>query len=578
ATKAPEPVKVSPEEPRRSQRIRASEEKVDTVLQSLKKSPIDKRLSTILDDAEVSGIMAGRMSSLSKSMTPNVSRRSNAITPTTATDRSRVTMSRSMSALQDYSDHEDEGDNFQSFRRTNDNGIGDKSPHTQRALSRPPLHEQQVEFGGVLGAAALLLALPLFTFVTNHFCSGAHRDCRFVVPKSWTEFSTVSTYVNKEIGALYALFVCGVALLTGLPVGKQVSLTNDSHQKSTHIFNGLLVAFGTGLTTFVAEYCYKYPLLSVISRGYNQLLVLSLLTALLVALVALVKARKVVGMAANPYGKSGNLLVDFYAGREINPTVLHVFNLKLITYHVSLVLALLFNGIILYRNLHFAALPEQVVGAPLQERLLYSLQHLTCEPVPVAAAGLTLLYLLDLLSYEHHMAASFELQQEGFGAQMLLRYAIFPFALTLLPKYVAAHKLADVPLWAVAVCVAVALVGLFVKRASMRLKYLYRLNPLGEKVACLETYPTFQGRRLLVAKWWRIVRQPNYVGDVLQNVALLPLLYWRFAWPPLLAVLFTVLVLVHRAKRLNRRNAQKYESSWVRYCNAVPHLLVPRVY
>ena len=94
----------------------------------------------------------------------------------------------------------------------------------------------------------------------------------------------------------------------------------------------------------------------------------------------------------------------------------------------------------------------------------------------------------------------------------------------------------------------------------------------------LETYPTFQGRRLLVASWWSKVRQPNYVGDILQNVALLPLLYFRFAWPPLLAALFTIVLLMQRARRVSDRNAKKYNSAWQRYCTKVPKLLVPKVF
>ena len=125
---------------------------------------------------------------------------------------------------------------------------------------------------------------------------------------------------------------------------------DESNQKRSHVFNGLTVALGTGLAVFVAEYCYKYPLLSVVSRGYNQLLVLSILTALALALLAFVKSRTVPVVERNPYARTGNFLIDFFAGRELDPTVLHVFNLKLVTYHVSVVLALLFNGIILYRN------------------------------------------------------------------------------------------------------------------------------------------------------------------------------------------------------------------------------------
>ncbi|XP_058058350.1 lamin-B receptor [Anopheles bellator] len=575
-----EPVKVSPvmkDEPRRSERIRASEDRSEKGFPMMKKSPTDKRLSVILDDSEVSDILGQAKDQVGRrSVTPNTSQRTNAATPTTTTERSRQT--HSMSALAEYSDNEDDDADYKSFRRTegdNNNGVG-----MQYADATSLRHQQQlVEFGGPVRAALLALVIPLFAFFTNHFCSGAaHRDCRFMVPKNWDEFCTLSTYFNREVAMFYLLYLSGVALLTALPTGRVVRLAHEARPERAYTFNGLLVALGTGLGVFVAEYCYKYPLLSVVSRGYNQLLVLSLVGALLASVLAYVKTRYTEPRQMNHYACTGRMLYDMFAGRDVNPTLLNVFNLKLITYHVSVVLALLFNGIILYRNLHFTPLPESLVEGSLQERLLFTVRNVTGEPAPLTAAALTMLYLLDLLVYEHHLAASFELQQEGFGTQYLLRQALFPFMLTLLPKYVAAHKLSDVPIWALAVCATVALVGLVVKRSAQRIKYLYRLDPLGKKVVGLQTYPTYQGRRLLVAHGWRFVRQPNYVGDILQTVALLPLLYWRFAWPPLLAALFTVCVLAHRAKRLSARNHAMYDSPWFRYCNAVPALLVPRVF
>lgn len=475
---------------------------------------------------------------------------------------------------QEFSDHEEI--EFQSFRK-DDNGLNRDKSYARRSASKQ-LQELR-EFGGNWGAAAVLLLVPAFIFFTNHFCSGAaHRDCSFKLPANLDEFKTLSTYFNREIGVIFLLFTWLIALVTALPVGKAVKIVDEVRGQQSYTFTGLSCAVFTGLAVFVAEYCYKYPLISTISKGYNQLLVISLVYAIVTAGLAFFKSRYVPQVNWNPYAKTSRFLSDFFIGREINPLTFNTLNLKLVHYHISVILALLFNSIILYRNLHFPTLPTEEESLSLLEKLTFTVKNLEFEPTPVLAASLTILYLLDLLAYEHHLTHSFDLQSEGFGALLLLRYAIFPFTLTLLPKYVAAHKLADVPVWALTLVALVALVGLVIKRSSNRLKYQYRLNPLGEKFIDLETLPTFQGRRLLVAKLWGRVRQPNYVGDILQNVALLPLLYWRFAWPPLLAVLFTVALLVHRALRVNDRNAKKYNSAWQRYCSTVRYMLVPKVF
>ncbi|XP_055634720.1 lamin-B receptor [Toxorhynchites rutilus septentrionalis] len=563
--------KISPEtkeEPRRSARIRTSEQRDKSPV--IKKLLPDKVLSAILDETEE----ASQKASPAKSLTPNTSQRS---APTT--ERSRASASHSVSVAnesQEFSDQEDV--DYQSFRR-DDNGImgGDNKSYARRSTAKQ-LQELR-EFGGNLGALSLLLLVPTFVMFVNHFCSGAaHRDCTFKIPTNFDEFKMLSTYFNREVGAIFLLFSWGVAIFTALPIGKSVKIVDEIRGQQSYTFTGLSCAVFTGLAVSVAEYCYKYPLISTISKGYNQLLIISLVYALLTACLAFIKSRYVPQINWNPYAKSGRLLSDFLVGREINPLTFNIINLKLVHYHISVILALVFNCIIIYRNLHFSALPAEPELITLVEKVTFALKNLEFEVTPVFAASLTVLYLLDLLVYEHHLTFSFDLQGEGFGAMLLLRYAVFPFTVTLLPKYVAAHKLPEVPYWGLALMATVALIGLLIKRSSNRLKHQYRLNPLSEKFIDLDTLPTFQGRRLLVAKWWGRVRQPNYTGDILQNVALLPLLYWRFAWPPLLFTLFTVALLVHRARRVNDRNAKKYNSAWQRYSSMVRYMLVPKVF
>lgn len=74
------------------------------------------------------------------------------------------------------------------------------------------------------------------------------------------------------------------------------------------------------------------------------------------------------------------------------------------------------------------------------------------------------------------------------------------------------------------------------------------------------------------------MRHPNYAGDILCAIAPLPLLYFRFAWPPLIAAIYTVGLLVHRARRVDNRAAQLYNSAWTRYKTQLKYSLIPKVY
>lgn len=94
----------------------------------------------------------------------------------------------------------------------------------------------------------------------------------------------------------------------------------------------------------------------------------------------------------------------------------------------------------------------------------------------------------------------------------------------------------------------------------------------------LDTLPTFQGRRLLIARYWSLIRHPSHLGEIITVVALLPLLYYRFAWPPLIVAVLTVLSIVHRTRRIETRMSQHYNSAWTRYKSQVRYSLIPRVH
>lgn len=95
------------------------------------------------------------------------------------------------------------------------------------------------------------------------------------------------------------------------------------------------------------------------------------------------------------------------------------------------------------------------------------------------------------------------------------------------------------------------------------------------KLSDLEAIPTTQGKKLLVSGFWGIVRHPNYLGDIIIQLSFVPFVLWS---PPILAFLFSIFFLVHRAKRDHSRCKQKYGAAWDRYCNKVKYVLVPKVY
>lgn len=82
----------------------------------------------------------------------------------------------------------------------------------------------------------------------------------------------------------------------------------------------------------------------------------------------------------------------------------------------------------------------------------------------------------------------------------------------------------------------------------------------------------------MIAKYWSKVRHPNVLGEIITAISLLPLLYYRFAWSPLIAAVYTLTILVHRARRIDTRMADVYNASWTRYKTQVPNSFIPRIY
>jgi Delta14-sterol reductase (lamin-B receptor) len=373
---------------------------------SPKKSP--KKAERSIDDSgdkEVAELLTRRR------LRDNPSRNSN-ITPA-LTDRSRQSDSRSISRSvleesQEFSDEEDE----QSFLTAKENNT--KALYNNRRRQQQELEE----FGGQFGCLSLLILLPVFVYFLNYFCT--RRECVFRVPTKFNvqlsdfTWSAVQDFMSLEVVRDYLVFVCGVCFVHALPLGRIVKIHNDRGYIE-YYFNGL----ATGLCAIVAvaslQY-YNYDVLNVLYRNYQQLICVSVFYAIVTAGWCYVRANLYVPQLQwNPYAKTQKLLIDYYLGREINPKWFSLIDIKLVHYRASLVLGLLYSGAFFYKNLKFATLitPTTAVEVKLYEKLLYAVENVQFDWTIFTVSGLVLIYIFDLLVFEHHLTSSFELQHEG---------------------------------------------------------------------------------------------------------------------------------------------------------------------
>lgn len=411
----------------------------------------------------------------------------NNLTPS-ASELSKRSYSRSVSrsVLDDeewtHSDHSEGNEDIYANRITRS-----RSKTTASYLHR---REQNIasdaaaEFGGWIGATTLSILIAVLCVSLQYICSRADCSCKALrTEKLWE----LSTYFTLEAGYIYIGYAWTLFLLSAIPfIGhrKKIPAAPSTTTDIEHYFNGLasaiLILSGLG----VAEFWFKYPILALIYKNYQQLCLVSIVYALVISVWCYARSAYVPNTQWNPFGKSGRVLGDLFIGREINPRWFNVIDIKLVHLRMALITTLVFNSIFLIRNVKLAPLPS-AAGAngtlSVTDICLHLIQNARYDTVAAVIAILIIVYVLDSLIFEHHLTSSFELQCEGVGSQILLRFAVFPIWTSLISKFALQHKITGVPTGLLATVSVVFLAGILLKRLSNELKYHYRINPSSKR-------------------------------------------------------------------------------------------------
>ncbi|ALC41645.1 LBR [Drosophila busckii] len=465
---------------------------------------------------------------------------------------------------------DDEEEEFRSFNATRQS-VTPVGGNACRKLKPPS------EFGGWPGALLLLVLSPALVYYLTWSCT-ARNACQFKRANltALLDWQYLSRQVfQPHVVGVFAAYQCVVFLLVALLPGRRVHLTRETYK-----FNGLIVCLTLLIAGGIAEYL-KFPVANFVMRHYLRFCIYGLLSAFVAACwsywrVDTTKYNVLRQTLSNDYGRTGNFVVDFALGRQLNPKWLGRVDLKQYYYRLSLVSTLLYAVCYLYQILQWPQYPQAQEGYLYLLRYYYN--NVNYDAGTLLAASSLLLYVLDALLFEHHLSSSFELQHDGYGALLLLRYAATPYLLSAVSKYFYEQRVPISCCFAPYGALLLLLLGLFIKRYSCAYKYKYRLNSQSPLFANIETIHTYQGSRLLLSGLWGSLRQPNYLGDILALCGLAAPMFLRLAWPPLLSLLLLVLLLLHRATRANARNQGRYHSSWHRYCSQVRYYVLPKVY
>lgn len=351
-----------------------------------------------------------------------------------------------------------------------------------------------------------------------------------------------------------------------------------------------------------------FPLWTFIWNNYTQLITANLIIAFTLACFVYIRSFSVKPndpdhreLAAG--GHSGNLIYDWFIGRELNPRVtLPIFG----TIDIKA----------------FCELRPGMLGWILMDLAFIARQYKLYGYVSDSIILITVfqaLYVFDALWMEPAILTTMDITTDGFGFMLAFGdLAWLPFIYSLQARYLAVYPV-HLGVWGILGVLSVQGFGYYIFRGANNEKNRFRTNPKDPKVAHLKYMETASGSKLLISGWWGTARHINYLGDwimawsyclptgvagyIIQQSSPAPISRGQSpadgtfmggapiksevvqgearGWGMLITyfyVLYFAVLLIHREMRDEEKCMRKYGKDWEKYKEKVPWRILPGVY
>ncbi|KAK4083684.1 uncharacterized protein Triagg1_1346 [Trichoderma aggressivum f. europaeum] len=473
------------------------------------------------------------------------------------------------------------------------------------------------DFGGPLGTSAIVFGLPVLLYFFYFTCNDV-AGCpapALLEPRSltlaeltsqipWPEdgiWGFASWKVSGWVAAYYLLSLVLYRLLPGQEIyGTKLRESGRPLKYKLNAFPSTLVqlaacAVGTGL------YGADFAVWTFIDENYLQIYTANLVLAFAISVFVYVRSFSV--KPGNPQlrelaqgGHTGNIMYDFFIGRELNPRItLPLFGE--IDLKVWLEMRPGLTGWILL-DLAFVAKQYRTYGY-VSDSILF-------------IAAVQSYYVLEGQYAESGVLGMMDTITDGLGYMLTFGDIVWvPFLYSTQTRYLSVFPLQLG--WAgIAAVSAVFIVGVYIFRASNSQKRIFRTQPDHPSVKGMSYIQTKRGTRLLADGWWGVSRHINYFGDWLQaspfslptgvaGYLILPAgavttagagvatmldgrevvqgaaRGWGMVYTYLYVVYFATL-LIHRERRDDAACAEKYGEDWEKYKKTVRWRILPGIY
>ncbi|KAI9836143.1 MAG: erg24, C-14 sterol reductase [Sclerophora amabilis] len=497
------------------------------------------------------------------------------------------------------------------------------SKASRKAVASTQPHGYQ--FGGPLGTLAMTVGLPFVCYLAAFLCNDVSGcPAPSVLHPSqlsweslkkdigWPEQGIWGLCSLKVFGCVVGYYLLSAILQTVLP-GEVVQGTPlRSGSKLEYKIN----AFNTAAVILVASLAGTvvqgpdFFLWTFIWDNYVAIMTANLGISMFLASFVYyrsfsVKAGNVENRELAAGGHSGNMLYDWFIGRELNPRVdiplLGTFDIK-----------------------SFCELRPGMIGWVVLDSAFVAHQYKSYGYITDSIVLVTLfqsVYVLDALWMEPAVLTTIDITTDGFGFMLAFGDLVWlPFIYSWQARYLAVYPLQLGVLGTLGV-LSVQGLGYYIFRSANNEKNRFRKNPNDERVSHLKYMTTKSGSKLLVSGSWGRARHINYLGDwvyswafclptgiagyVVQRTSPASVLGSQFpangngafvggvaegkevvqgearGWGMIVTyffILYFTVLLIHRETRDEEKCVKKYGKDWEAYKKRVPYKFVPGVY
>lgn len=366
--------------------------------------------------------------------------------------------------------------------------------------------------------------------------------------------SNMRPKLDLQVSIAYIGWLVIQCILYTLPIGGKFAygLPLRGGHRLRYRLNGLFV-LAVNIILFIVM-ALSGVSVAAIADNITEVVTIAIIIQYAISILLYVRGFPMDNYDIIPTVNSGNMIADWLFGRSLNPRI-GWLDIKYVCFRSTIVASVLYNLSILAKSYE---------------------AHGGTNVTLLIAIGMQLMYTMDALWFESCLLFLRETVLEGCGCMNLVISVAVPMVYSVVINFIA-RTTCDLPWYLLVVIVLLYLIGYWIYRTSNEEKNRYRQNQNDQAFKGFDVIPTPSGKNLLVSGWWGVCRHPNYLGDIILNVAMcLPAGFSHIL--PYMNPLLLLFFLLDRESVDGEECKKKHGKAWDRYCHRVKYRLIPYVY